>query len=234
MSTIADELQALAPSAKLEFFVLDATGLGADIERFHNGTNALSHPVIWQGQQYLPVPIDATGFEVRSDGPRPRPVLTIGDVFGLVGVLARTYRNLQGARLTRRRTHTRFLDAVNFAGGVNLEADPTAQYPDELWIVDRLRSRDGVSVSWELASPLDLEDVLLPARQVRNTLCTWGYRSPECGYAGPPVAKADDTPTSNPAQDVCSRRVSGCTKRFGQTAELPIGIFPGVGTLRQL
>ena len=234
MTTIADELQALNPSAKLEFFVVDATGIGGEISRFHNGTNALREAVTWQGHEYQFIPVEASGFEVRADGPRPRPTLQVGDVYGVVGALVRAYDDLSGARLTRKRTHARFLDAVNFAGGVNASADATAEYPDELWLFDRVKSRDGTQVTWELASPLDLEDVLLPARQVRNTLCTWRYRSAECGYAGPPVAKVDDTPTSDVLLDECSRRVSGCKLRFGAAAELPIGIFPGAGVLRQL
>lgn len=230
--TIADELQALTPSAKLEFFVVDVTALGGEVERFHNGTNKLSQPVVWQGQSYQFIPIQASGFELRGDGPRPRPSIGIGDVFGLLGALARQYDNLSGARLLRKRTHARYLDAVNFAGGVNPSADATAQYPDELWIFDRVRSRDGRSVVWELVSPLDLDDVMLPARQVRNSLCGSRYRSSECGYAGGPVAKADDSPTSDAQLDQCSRRVSGCKKRFGATAELPIDFFPGAGVIR--
>jgi lambda family phage minor tail protein L len=70
---------------------------------------------------------------------------------------------------------------------------------------------------------------------VHTVLRTWRYRDPEgCGYAGGAVAKVDDTATTDLAQDDCSRRVSGCKLRFGATAELPIGIFPGAGVLRQL
>ena len=232
--TIAQELQALAPSAKLEFFVVDATALGGAVWYFHNGSNALSAAVVWQGQTYEYLPIEASGFELRGDGPRPRPLLQVGDVFGVIGALARSTNDLSGATLTRKRTHARFLDAVNFAGGVNAAADPASEYPDETWIFDRIRSRDGTQVTWELASPLDLEDVLLPARQVRNTLCTWAYRSAECGYAGIAAATVDDVPTANPALDECSRRISGCKLRFGAAAELPIGIFPGAGVLRQI
>lgn len=233
--TIAAELQSLSPSAKLEFFVVDATALGGTVMPFHNGTNALRAAVVWQGVSYQYIPIEASGFELRADGPRPRPVLQVGDVFGALGALLRLYDDLRGAKLLRKRTHARFLDAVNFPGSVNPSADATAQYPDELWIFDRVRGRDGTFVAWELTNPLDLEDVLLPARQVRNTICTWQYRSAEgCGYAGGAVATADDTPTAVLALDRCSLRISGCKLRFGANAELPIGIFPGAGLLRQI
>jgi len=233
--SIASQLQALAPSAKIELFVVDATALGApEVWRFHNGTNALSQAVVWQGQTYQYIPVEASGFELRADGPRPRPALRVGDVFGVLASNLRLFDDLAGARLTRKRTHVRYLDAVNFPGGVNASADPTAQYPDELWIFDRVTSRDGEHVAWELVSPLDLEDVMLPARQVRNAICGSVYRSSECGYAGGPVATVDDVATADPALDDCSRRVSGCKLRFGATAELPIDFFPGAGLVRRM
>lgn len=233
--TIAQELQALEPSAKLEFFVVDATALGAtEVWRFFNDTNLNRQAVVWQGQTYQYIPIQANGFDLRADGPRARPLLAVGDVDGVLGAELRLLDNLAGARLTRKQTHARYLDAVNFPGGVNASADPTAQYDDELWFFDRVRSRDATHVAWELVSPLDLEDVVLPARQVRNNICGSLYRSSECGYAGGPVATVDDVATSNPALDDCSRRVSGCKLRFGATAELPIDFFPGAGTIRQM
>ncbi len=233
--TIAQELQALEPSAKLAFYVVDATELGAPaVWRFHNGTNKLSQAVVWQGHAYQYIPVEVTGFELRGDGPRPRPLITVGDVNGVLAAELRLYDDLGGAKLTRKQTHARYLDAVNFPGGVNASADPTAQYPDELWFFDRVRSRDGAHVQWELVSPLDLEDVVLPARQVRRSICGSVYRSSECGYAGGAVAKADDTATSNLLLDDCSLRVSGCKLRFGATAELPIDIFPGAGLIRAL
>jgi lambda family phage minor tail protein L len=232
--SIAQELQSLTPSARLVFYVLDATALGApDIWYFHNGTNELRQAVVWQGRTYQYIPIECEGFEVRGDGPRARPTLAVGDVNGVLAAQLRLYDDLAGARLTRKQTHARYLDAVNFAAG-NAGADPTAEYPDELWFLDRVRSRDGTHVAWELVSPLDLEDVMLPARQVRNSICGSVYRSSECGYAGGPVATLDDVPTSNPALDDCSRRVSGCKLRFGANAELPIDIFPGAGLIRSL
>lgn len=233
--SIAAELQALAPSAKLVFFVVDATALGApEVWRFHNGTNKLNQAVVWQGQQYQYIPVQATGFDLRGDGPRPRPLLVVGDVNGVLAAELRLYDDLAGAKLTRKQTHARYLDAVNFAGGVNAAADPSAEYPDEVWFFDRVQTRDGAHVAWELVSPLDLEDVMLPARQVRNSICGSVYRSSECGYAGGPVATLDDVATGNTLLDDCSRRVSGCKLRFGATAELPIDFFPGAGLIRAL
>ena len=160
-------------------------------------------------------------------------MLRVGNQFGLVGAYARQYRKLLGATLTVKVTRAKYLDAVNFSGG-NATASPTTAYPDEVWVVDRMSRRNNQLVEWELVSPFDLQDVMIPRRQIRIHVCgVPRYRSSECGYTGGPVAKADDTPTSDPMLDDCSRLVSGCKLRFGASSELPIDIFPGAGVRRQ-
>lgn len=229
MSQIAADLAGLAPSARVELFIIDPTVQGGEILRFHAGTNELRQPVVWQGQTYGPMPIEAEGFEVRSQGAAPRPRIRISNVYGLVSVLLQQLGGLEGATVTRKVTLARFLDAANFAGG-NPEANPAEQYPDEVWIVDRVSREDGLVVEWELASPLDLEGVTLPRRRCDPLVCGWQYRSAECGYAGGAVAKADDTPTAVLSEDECGLLLSSCRLRFGK--ELPFGGFPGVGFVR--
>jgi lambda family phage minor tail protein L len=232
--TIAAEALSLTPSALVELYVLDLTPLGAGVLRYAPQVNQLRAPVVWQGQTYTPFPIEARGFAAVTDGPAPRPTLRVSNVLGQLGALVHQYGDLIGARFVRKRTRARFLDAANFPGGVNPTADPTAQHADEVWTIDRLAHRDHELIEWELCSPIDLEGAMLPGRQIRATVCGVRYRSTECGYAGPPVAKADDTATTVLAEDRCSLRISGCKLRFGATGELPIAIFPGAGLLRQM
>lgn len=235
-SNIAIQLAALSHDAVIELFELDATALGASILRWHNGTNALRGAVVWQGATYAYWPIEASGFATRSQGPLPRPTLRVANVGGLVGVLSRQYNGLKGALLKRRRTLAKYLDAVNFPSGVNASADPTTHYPDELWTVDRQAQRDKRVAAFELVSPIDLPSTELPRRPVLALSCWWiqdgGYRGANCGYTGAAVAKADDTPTSDLAQDKCGGRLSSCRLRQWPNAELGFGGFPGVGVLR--
>ena len=51
----------------------------------------------------------------------------------------------------------------------------------------------------------------------------------DCGYAGPPVADIAGNPVAVAAQDVCGKQLSDCKLRFGATAVLPYGGFPGCG-----
>ena len=52
-----------------------------------------------------------------------------------------------------------------------------------------------------------------------------------CGYTGPAVAKIDDTPTTDLAQDNRSKRLSGCRLRPWVDGELPFGAFRQWGLL---
>jgi lambda family phage minor tail protein L len=241
MTSIADQLTKLEVSSKIELLVVDATVVGGGVYYLVNETNALSQPVVWQGQTYTPYPIMASGFEQRGDGPLPRPKLRVANVLGLLGVLTRDHSRLEGSKVVRKRTLAKYLDAVNFAGGVNPSADSTAHYPDDVWYIDRMSLRTKEQVEFELASPLDLAGVMLPRRQIQARACGWKYRSPECGYTGPPVADANDValvPDSqgvvDSARDSCGHRVKSCELRFGKGNELPIGCFPGAGLLRNV
>jgi lambda family phage minor tail protein L len=82
----------------------------------------------------------------------------------------------------------------------------------------------------------------LPRRQVLRDTCLHTYRvwngtafdysRATCPYTGSATFAADDTVSDN-AHDRCSRLVSGCKERFGETAVLPTRAFPGVARYRQ-
>ena len=230
--TVAADIQKPDPGALVELFELDATALGGDVLRWHNGVNALGSDVVFDGLLYTRLPVMASGFEKRGSGTLPRPKLSVANITGLVGALVREFDGLVGARVTRRRTFARYLDAVNFPGGVNPEADPNAVFPDEVWFIDRKESENGVFVQFELAAAFDVAGVMLPRRQCVQNVCPWQYRSAECGYTGGAVADKNDQATTDVAQDRCGKRLTSCRLRFGAFAELPFGGFPGCGLVR--
>lgn len=234
MSTIRAEIQKFDPSARVELYVLDATVIGdATPYRFHAGVNGLGNNVVWQGNTYTAFPIQASGFEWSGRGTLPTPKLLASDASGAIGALCRQFADLVGAKVTRKRTLAKYLDAVNFPGGVNATADPTAEFPDDVYTVFRkARERPRQFVEFELSPAFNVQGVRLPRRQVLANICSWRYRSAECGYTGGPVAKADDTATADPQLDVCGLRLTSCKLRFGATAELPFGGFPSAGLNR--
>jgi lambda family phage minor tail protein L len=229
---ITSEIQKLAPSSVVELFVLDLALFGQGPVRFHAGTNALQQRVVWQGYAYEAFPIEVEGFEFNGNGQVPRPRLRVANVTGAITALVLTYQDLVGAKITRKRTLAKYLDAANFSGGVNPTADPLAEFADDIYYVDRKSRETRDVVEFELAASFDLEGVTLPRRQIVQNVCPWRYRGSECGYTGASYFNANDQTVSSSSQDVCGKRLASCQARFGQNAELPFGGFPAAGLIR--
>lgn len=226
--SIATQIQSLEPGALFVGYELDGTAIGAGVLRFH--AHLQSGPVFWQGLEYAPYPVKAEGFALSTDKP-PQPKLTVANLDRLVTTLCAHFEDMVGARVTRRRTLVRFLDAVNFPGG-NVSADPGEHLPDEVWFVERKSAETVEAVEFELSSAMDFNGIRLPRRPIIANQCTFAYRGPDCGYAGGPVAQADGTPTSDPLLDRCGKRLSDCKRRFGDNNPLNYGGFPACGLAR--
>jgi lambda family phage minor tail protein L len=191
-ASLSSEIQSLEPSAVIELFVLDLSGLGGDVVRFHAGTNELSQNVVWQGESYVRFPVQASGFEFTGQGQIPRPRFRVANVFSAITALILQFDDLRGAKVIRRRTLAKHLDKENFPENVNPSEDPTAEFPPDIYFVDRKSSEDRDTVEFELAASVDLAGVNLPRRQIIQNVCVWKYRGSECGFAGPPLFDAQD------------------------------------------
>ena len=227
-----EELAKINPSAIIELFELrlDSTLHGSsDVYRFHAGANAdVDGNIVFNSQTYTRIPIKADGFEYSNTGTLPRPTLSISNHDGTMTTLlllvnATTAGNdLGGAEVRRIRTLKKYLDGES-------AADPNARWPEERWFVDRKASESRDQVTFELASKFDLAGQKNPKRQVIANVCQWKYRSSECSYTGTDYYDVNGNEVSTEAEDVCGKRVASCKLRFGDTAELPFGSFPGAG-----
>ena len=237
--SIQEQLQSLEPSAIIELFQLELTAAvnGADQTfYYHAGTNELSANIVFNGLTYVAYPIEVDGFELTSKGTLPRPSMKIANANNAISSLLALYNPLQ-AKVTRIRTCKKFLDAVNFTGGTNATADPTAKFDDQIWYIDRVASENLQVVEFELTSKLDLTNLKLPRRKVVEH-CPWVYRGQnpdpetglqqggECGYNGTKFFDINDNPVSTLEEDVCGKRLSSCQLRFAKN-EVPYGGFTG-------
>ena len=84
---LTSEIQKLDPSSMIELYELDATELGGDVVRFHNGTNKLAQNLVWQGNEYIRFPIHVTGFEQTGQGQFPRPIASVSNVLSAITTL---------------------------------------------------------------------------------------------------------------------------------------------------
>lgn len=154
-------------------------------------------------QEYEPVPIIATGFDRTTKGQIPQPELQISNVFGLLSELIESLDDLIGVKVIRRRTLAKYLG--NFP-----TKDYDTYFPSDIYYIERKVSETSMSITFQLASPFDLEGLQLPRRVVTHNHCLWEYRGDECGYGngrssdlnGLPLATAfDDVPTSGDLYD---------------------------------
>ena len=186
-SKIFSSLQDINPSAIIELFTLQlSTALHGSntIYRFHAGSSLNANgKIVWAGNEYLRFPIQATGFAFQKGQlPRPKLVVSNGGNQGsslanlsfsaiLLTVNETTVGNdLTGAVVTRIRTLAKFIDAVNFADGTNATADPSAEFPQDIYSIDRKASENRELVEFELAAPTDLAGVRIPGRQCTRSV----------------------------------------------------------------
>ena len=184
MSTdpVFSDIQKINPSAIIELFTLtlDSSLHGATtVYRFHAGTNLDANgKIVWAGNEYLRFPVQATGFAYQR-GQLPRPTLSVSNMGSpsisaiLLTVNQTTAGNdLTGAKVVRIRTMARFLDAANFSGATNPfgTPDPNAEFPQEIYYIDRKKAENREVVSWELAAVFDLAGIRSPKRQCTRSL----------------------------------------------------------------
>lgn len=226
--SIETDIQTLTPGNIVVLYELDATAIGGGQLFFHG--DAGRGVVIWRSQGYSPWAISADGFSRTSDQ-QPTPKLKVANIDGSISLLCIAFEDLVGAKLTRRRTFVKYLDALNFSGG-NPTADPNEEFRPEVWYIERKSVETRDFVEFELASALDFNGVKLPRRQIIQNHCSFAYRGAGCGYVGPAVANALDQPTSNPAEDACGKRLQSCKMRQWPNNILNFGGFPAAGLVR--
>ena len=207
IKNVTSELFSLNPSALISLFIIDVSdllfnqGIASETElllkrnvefRFHNNINLTSKSIFWQGDEYVAAPIQADGFEMNIKGstPTPRLGLTVSDegIPTLSRLKDRIYQmagDIIGAKVIRIRTFAKFLDEVNFIGGIppqNFFPDPNSELPRDIYYIDRKSEENKNIISYELSPIFDVDGIKLPGRIVSANSCVAQYRSHGCNY----------------------------------------------------
>lgn len=205
--------------------------------RAHGGDAAtIPAKSIWfGGYEYKPWPYEITGITASSDGQTAEPTLRVANLSGTISSLCYLYEDLVRAKVKIIDTFAHYLDKRNFPNNQNPSADPSQRFT-HLYYIDSKTSEDNELVEFKLASPMDLQGLVIPTRQILG-LCTWAcrnqYRKSPCNYTGTNYFKKDGSTTNDPAEDVCSGLIEDCKKRWGANNPLPFGGFPGASLLRK-
>jgi len=223
--TLSVDMQSPTPGTFIELYVMDYNAIGiAKIDRFYNGTDEAGGPLYFGGEAFIPWPIQTTGFSRSTNGPFPRPELSVSNVSGYLSGLIPAYEDLVGVKVSRLRTLRKYLDDGS-------TPDATA-YREEIYYVNKKKAETEEILVFELVSAIDLQGKKLPGRIMTANVCTWQYKSAECSWPGTNPAKWYDregNPVLLAAADICGKRLSDCKLRFGSAAELPYGAFPALG-----
>ncbi len=97
-----------------------------------------------------------------------RPTITIGNVTALLAdslLLGQGFEDLIGKRIRRRITLEEYLGIAS-----------SVEYPQTLFIIDRIKEKTAIAVTLELAAPFDLQGIKLPFRVVLKDTCPWRYK----------------------------------------------------------
>ena len=175
---IVKDLQKLDPASSLvELFEIEYTA-GSYIYA-HNGVEADLSTVQFRDytttstiRTYTAIPMQVQGFSHNITGAIARPTISIANATtafsGAVGSV--DYDTLVGLKVIRRLTLNKYLY------GNASDAQPPVEFPREVWYIDSIKSKSKTQVTFELASPFDLQGIKLPTRSVVANRCPWIYQ----------------------------------------------------------
>lgn len=250
MSINAD-YQKLEPGNAVRLFEVDGSGFGVEeVLRFHayniphseqeilaaggDESKLPAKSIWWQGEEYSAWPCQIEEIEASTDGSSAQPKLSVANIDSSITALCLAYDDMLQAKVTIHDTLAQYLDAKNFIAG-NPSADPT-QEKLKVFYIDSKSSETNEVVEFTLSSPMDLQGLMIPTRQL-HSLCTWcirnKYRSGDgCDYAGTRYFDKNNNPVDDPSLDECSGTLTACKLRFGENEELSFGGFPGTSLIR--
>lgn len=250
MTDFQQENQKLSTDPVVELFEFDASSLGGGVYRFYSGA-VTDATLVWRANLFVPLPIEASGWEFSGKGSLPTPSIRVSNVHLLMSSIIQDVGDPLGATITRWVTYEKFLDGES-------EADPNA-YRKEVYQVERRVSQDEAMVEFELSAAIDQDGRKLPGRQVVRGFCNHRYRTYDaekvdefnqpdpgfvyvnatCPYVGDgssdgPFFTPSGNPTGEPSEDICGKKLSDCRLRFVPLGEaLPFRGFPAVDRIRR-
>ena len=246
------ESQKLSYGRLVTLFDLDTSNRGGSVYRFCPIKESNGATIVWQGNLYTPLPIEADGFEASSKGSLPQPTLTMSNIaWTATAILTAVGGDILGATLTRWKTEETFLDG-------NENADPLVHYAKEVWRVEQKQKETAEEVIFKLSAQIDQEGAKLPKRQITRDYCSHTYRvyvaatdsfdysNATCRWAGSddaqggtegPFFDEQNRSVDLASQDRCRKNRTACELRFktgiSPSQSLPARFFPGAGRIRR-
>ena len=172
----------LLPDTIIELYEIDL-GEQDGVYRFHPGA-ITSEVLFFNSFPYYSLPVQASEFDKRADGQMPRPSLVLANVDGFITDVLKGRADLVGNTFIRKRVFLKFIDNSNFPNNFNPFGVPNSEsrFDDEFYIINKKTTENKLFIEFELVSPLEFENVKLPARIMIANYCPWRYRGTGCKY----------------------------------------------------
>ena len=131
-------------------------------------------------REYIPLPIEFSGYEQKSEGAYSRPTVIFANVLSTFKTKIGTNDDLIGKKLIRRKTLFKYLAT----GSIGASGSAPIEQPQQVFFVDRIERQDAQSVVFELTSGFDLQGITVPNRYILANTCTWLYQGVELSGLG--------------------------------------------------
>jgi len=160
-------------SALVELFELELDS--SNTVYFHSGVEEDLSTVQFREEggtvrTYTVLPLQAKGFKSDPSATSARPTITFANISDTFKTAISDYDALLGATLTRRTTLQKYL--VGESG----DNTPPVEFPKQIYLFDRITAQSKAAITFECATPYDLQGVTLPKRQVIANACPWLYQ----------------------------------------------------------
>lgn len=179
MSDIIEAVQLQDPGSE-HIVLYDLEYASGSFAYFFNGIDSDLTEVQFRdstgtARTYAALPIYSDGFDISADGAASRPELSIANIelafSDSVGGL--DYEELIGRRVTRRTTLRKYLVGETGDSGVG---NAPVEFPKVVYIIDRIKSKNIMQITFELAAPFDLAGIVLPRRTIIGGSCPFKYK----------------------------------------------------------
>lgn len=224
---ISKQSQKLNVGTIVKLYELDLTDVGESSTIYFTESIGRDYtPISFNSRSYTPIDIQATGFGSNSNGTNIRPKLVVSNVLLTLIPYLLSYRNLIGAKLTRRRTLERFLDGYP-------DANPSAEFTPDVFKIKSIPQRNNYNIEFELSSYIDSETTKVPGRLILRNYCSqiyriyssvlsdFSYEKATCPYATDYYYTKYGEYTTDKSKDVCGKMEKHCTLRYsGKRAKL--------------
>ncbi len=131
---------------------------------------------------YVALPMEAESFNITADGAYNRPSITVANIESVfsAAIGGFSYEDLIGQRITRRTTLKKYL--VGEASDTGAGNAPV-EFPKQVYVIDTIKSKNILSVKFELAAPFDVAGIQLPTRVIIGNACPFKYRGADSALA---------------------------------------------------